>query len=562
MSESAFDAGIFSARYALLDQLPDELYQPVLVNPHGELLPRTAGVLRWREALLDGRLPDEADAGWPEPALLIPLHNELQELGLARYCRQEAQLADAVLLSILNAVAGAAHDFDRSFRQISERLTEEAQARRRAEEEARLRVEAQTKPLSGKVGAILAAKSRGRATPHDGTGSGAGAAAEVDSAEPQLDADTLRLLKDEARRLASEQAAQTLTGALRRTWAERVMLWDQIAEVFGEIRSLLGLGWDLSLGVLRTQGWLEVLRLHELLKRLPALQELIRALGRMQTMQRPDEPPILTEVMEQVRRSSEELRHIPSPLVPAETRGVERSDELSRMLPMEATLLGHPVLKKLWHARRAERGLMTYRVEGVYTERVSTETEGEEQRKRLKPPTVERGPILICMDTSSSMAGLPETVAKALTLEAARVAYQERRGCYLYVFSGPGQVAEQELTLSPEGLAKLMAFLTMSFHGGTDVAEPLSRAAQRLDKEAWTRADILLVSDGEFGVPGETVAQLRSAKKDRSARVHGVLIGGGSKAAMAALCDPVHRFTSWATLSGEPTDVGGNGAKR
>lgn len=557
MRDGAFDAGAFSARYALLDHLPEELYQPVLVNPHGELLPRAAGMLRWREALLDGRLPDAEDAGWPEPALLLPLRNELKGLGLARYCRQEAQLTDAVLLSILNAVTRATSDLDANIHRISERLREEELARHRAEEEARRNVETQATSLPAKQGTSSARKSRGRAVQHKGAGSSASSASEDESAEPQLDEDSVRRLQTAARRLASEQAAQKLADVLRGTWAERVALWDQIAEVFGEIRSLLGLGWDLSIGVLRTQGWLEVLRLHELLKRLPALQELIRTLGRMQTTQRPDAPPILTEVLERVRRASEELRRMPSPLVPAETHGVERSSELSRMLPVEAALLGHPILKKLWHARRAERGLMTYRVEGVYAERAATETEGEELQKRLRPPTVERGPILICLDTSSSMAGLPETVAKALTLEAARVAYQERRGCYLYSFSGPRQVFEQELTLSPEGLARLMAFLTMSFHGGTDVAEPLSRATQRLDKEAWSRADILLVSDGEFGVPSETVAQLRSARKDRDLRVHGVLIGGGSQAAMAALCDPVHRFTNWATLSGESTDVRG-----
>lgn len=556
MSNGAFDAGALSARYALLDQLPEELYQPVLINPHGELLPRAAGILRWREALLDGRLPESQYAGWPEPELLLPLRNELKELGMARYCRQEAQLTDAILLSILSAVTRATSELDANIRQISERLRNEELARRRIEEEAKRDAEAQAKPLPAKQGATLAMKSRGHAVQHEGSGSAASSASECESAEPQLDEDSLRRLRAEARRLASEQAAQTLADVLRGTWAERVALWDQIAEVFGEIRSLLGLGWDLSRGVLKTQGWLEVLRMHELLKRLPALQELIRTLGRMQTTQRTDAPPILTEVFERIRRASEELRRMPSPLVPAETRGVERSGELSRMLPVEAALLGHPILKKLWHARWAERGLMTYRVEGVYSERIATETEGEEQRKHFKPPTVERGPILICLDTSSSMAGLPETVAKALTLEAARTAYQERRGCYLYCFSGPGQVLEQELTLSLEGLARLMAFLTMSFHGGTDVAEPLSRAAQRLDKEAWSRADILLVSDGEFGVPSETVAQLRGARKDRGARVHGVLIGGGSQAAMATLCDPVHRFTSWATFSGEPTDRG------
>ena len=62
-----------------------------------------------------------------------------------------------------------------------------------------------------------------------------------------------------------------------------------------------------------------------------------------------------------------------TPLVPEETKGVELSDAIPRMLPSEAAMLGHPVLKCLWHARRAELALLTYRVEGVEIERSWTD---------------------------------------------------------------------------------------------------------------------------------------------------------------------------------------------
>ncbi|MBI3187180.1 MAG: hypothetical protein HYZ31_04800, partial [Gammaproteobacteria bacterium] len=43
-----------------------------------------------------------------------------------------------------------------------------------------------------------------------------------------------------------------------------------------------------------------------------------------------------------------------------QTRGIYLSDDISRMLPGELMALGHPLLKSLWHARRAERRLMCY----------------------------------------------------------------------------------------------------------------------------------------------------------------------------------------------------------
>ncbi len=41
------------------------------------------------------------------------------------------------------------------------------------------------------------------------------------------------------------------------------------------------------------------------------------------------------------------------------------------------------------------------------------------------------------------MGGARETVAKALTLECMRGAHRQERKCYLYAFSGPGQVRDE-----------------------------------------------------------------------------------------------------------------------
>jgi hypothetical protein len=55
-------------------------------------------------------------------------------------------------------------------------------------------------------------------------------------------------------------------------------------------------------------------------------------------------------------------------------------------------------------------------------------------------PTADRGPILLCVDTSGSMRGARETVAKALALECMRAAREQERDCYVFAFSGPSEV--------------------------------------------------------------------------------------------------------------------------
>jgi len=54
-------------------------------------------------------------------------------------------------------------------------------------------------------------------------------------------------------------------------------------------------------------------------------------------------------------------------------------------------------------------------------------------------PAAELGPIILCLDTSGSMRGAREVVAKALVLECMRGAHRQQRKCYLYAFSGPGE---------------------------------------------------------------------------------------------------------------------------
>jgi uncharacterized protein with von Willebrand factor type A (vWA) domain len=246
-----------------------------------------------------------------------------------------------------------------------------------------------------------------------------------------------------------------------------------------------------------------------------------------------------------VRRLEEERRQVHAPHVPAEARGVERSGEIDRMLPVEAAMLGHPRLRLLWHARRAERALLTYRVEGIEIERVWTEREEEEVHG--SPPRPRRGPILAVIDTSGSMHGLPERVAKAIVLEAVRTACAEKRRCLLYAYGGPGEVLEHELDLSPEGIGRLLAFLGLSFGGGSDVAGVTGRVLARLGQEDWRHADVLFVSDGEWSAPADLTAAVRRAH-DVGTRFHGVQIGNRGRTGLSDLCDPVHVFQDWAGM--------------
>lgn len=502
----AFDAAALTRDYDFLGACPDHLMDEVVELPVGSLRDRVTGIGRWRSALLDGHLPSET--AWPPPAIAAPIRKALESLSIARYCKGEPTLVDALLRDVLAAV-----------RAQSEVVRAEVAARL----DELVRLERKRLQREEAEGAEREERRRRAVRIHD---------------------EHLRELQARAESEVASRTRPTDAGLVG-GWNERVRAWSEIADVFGDLGNMLGRGWDLARGALRHTGWLDLLRLRQLLEGLPELKEIVRALGRLQVAQ--SELSIAEQIMQPVQRLEEERLEILTDGAPEETRGIERSGDIARMLPVEALMLGHPTLRYLWHARRAERALLTYRVQGVMTEPVWTETTSQESIES-KAPRRDRGPIVAVIDTSGSMHGLPERVAKALVLEAARTAHTERRRCFLYTYSGPGEVATHELDLSPDGLGRLLTFLGSTFGGGTDVTM-LTTVTERLRKEEWSKADVILVSDGEWPASQEVISAVKAAK-ERGSRFHGVLVGNAQSSGMRSLCDPMHVFLDWASAGG------------
>ena len=509
-----FDAASLAHGYAFLDECPEGLLDDVITLPLGSLADRVYGVRIWRDALLDGRLPPQG--AWSPPEVTGPILRALEQLGIARFCKDQPELVDDLLRDSLESL----HRGYERFRVAVARRIRELEELERAQRQklGELAVKLDTSPERKKRHA----------------------------ASGRLDPQTLQRLQEQAEKEVANGLSQA-NAELVETWGERVRVWAEIASVFGDLGELMGRGWDLALGVLRHTGWRDLLRLRKLVEQLPQLRDLVRALGRLEEADTGDS--IAERVFLPMRRLEEARREVPTPLVPADTRGVERSGAVSRMLPSEAVMLGHPKLRMLWHAHRSEQALLTYRVEGVEIERDLVEHDTTEE-SLTHMPRQERGPILAVIDTSGSMHGLPETVAKALVLEALRTAHAERRQCRVYAFSGPGQALEHELALSPEGLASLLSFLGHSFGGGSDPTEALTKVSRQLRDGDWAKADVLIVSDGEWPAHPTTIGAVQSAR-EKGVRFHGIQIGNRGQTGLHQVCEPVHVFTDWAGVLDE-----------
>jgi len=359
----------------------------------------------------------------------------------------------------------------------------------------------------------------------------------------------LDLIVDYTDRGASPGAAAgRALEAFREDWAARCGEVDELEAVFGDAGELCKHNrWDLLRGVLKSGGWQEVVRIRGLLQRLPELAACIRRLGRARATEEADAArPSPVQAVMQVTRPVARPRQLRVPDYPGETRGVRRSGRVPRMLPAEAMLLLHPRLRLVWHARHAERTLLTYEDEEVLEEWVhEPEPAWVPSPDRLPDQRREMGPILVCVDTSGSMQGGAEAVAKAAVLEAVRTAHAQKRACHVFAFSGPGDLLEMPVAVDLPGLEALTGFMGQGFGGGTDITGPLERALDRLETTDWQLADLLVASDGEFGATPAMAERLRRAKAERGLRVQGVLIGDRETLGFLEIADDIFWVPDW-----------------
>lgn len=526
-------------KFHYLDQLPEALYDIIVTHPHGDLNARIQGILQWREALMQGRLPEESTLFWPEEGNRRMVLKRLDVLDIVQYCKNQEILTDSILQDVCEAISSAEQwqEIDPGF---DDKL---ARQHKRRDKDSAFQDNDIAQNNSAPTEPEHQASQIEDANPSEGS------ASETHS-EPAL-SETASFespgMQDESWFSESSGASANPflmhnDSVLEQSWLELSQQWHQLEPVFSELSALLGQGWDLTQGLLASQQWRDIIRYRKLVKQLPWLEQVIASLGRLQEKDSAQALSAMEQIFEPVKRITEQEVEVKTPYAVSETSGIRRSDDISRLLPGELVQLGHPQLNRLWHAKRAEHTLLSYQVQGVLSEHEPLEIEQlQETEQEINDTESGLGPILVCLDGSASMQGEPENIAKALVLEALRIAWQENRACFVYLFSGPEQILQHELDLTRGGLSELLGFLTQTFHGGTDVIKPLMTAIEKTQQEDWQKADILLVTDGRFPVTDKHKKIMHKIKAS-DIRLHGILIGQWQGRAMQELCTYFYRI--------------------
>lgn len=328
----------------------------------------------------------------------------------------------------------------------------------------------------------------------------------------------IRLLLNEWQKRIDQVRAEW---ELQEIQARRAALMAELEKILRTLKGLqerlqelgldTGLLLDLSKGNLTAQDIQNFERWAKYLAEDRGIRTLCELLGKIRQIE-------LSEKMEHVRSFTPVQARLPDINSREEIIGIRLGRDLEHVLPSELALLADPDTAILFDLKYVESNLMCFDMNGIQNIHRHVETEEERNIKEAE----KQGPMVICIDTSGSMNGMPETVAKAVALFLATKAREQKRPCYLINFSTGIHTLDLSADISMESL---MRFLGMSFHGGTDVAPALEDALDKMEENAYKNADLLIVSDFIMSeLPEYSLSRMESRRLDGN-RFHSLVVG-------------------------------------
>lgn len=275
-----------------------------------------------------------------------------------------------------------------------------------------------------------------------------------------------------------------------------------------ELLSMLfpGKGFDYTVRELHREFLANLEDYADLVKRNDDLQRIVDIIGRM-------------EMELGSKRESKTAGH-------SEFHSIRLSNDIQRMLPSELMNLVDVDLEPIFYAKFMESKLMTYQLRGK--DKVS----GIPQDRR-------KGPVVAMVDTSGSMFGEPEVIAKAVVLAIVRRMIPEGRDVKVILFS----TATTEISLTDRRKMgkEFLDFLSYTFGGGTDFNIALREGLRSLREGEWQGADLMFVSDG-YSVLNDPahMDEWSVLKSANDVRVFSIIINNDNAGGLSEISDHIY----------------------
>lgn len=308
----------------------------------------------------------------------------------------------------------------------------------------------------------------------------------------------------------------------KETLEQKVAEFEKLTALLNPFADFLHKYWDLSRELYEDTDFDILYHYEEVLKQEEQIRKLADLLGRLRQADVASEEELYEKTF--VHR-----KWVSDPYTPSEMSGITTTNNIRQALATELALFAEPATATAFLKKFADHQLIGYEL----SERrlVQHPEIYSEARQRIKQK--KKGPFIVCVDTSGSMEGAPERIAKVLCFAILKMAAENNRSAYLINFAQGIKVLDlKDIAAS---VNELVGFLKMSFRGGTDISLALHEALQQLESQHYRDADVLVISDFVMYKVSEDLTQrMEQQRFNKSTLFHNVTINDqGNKEVIA-----------------------------
>lgn len=273
----------------------------------------------------------------------------------------------------------------------------------------------------------------------------------------------------------------------------------KLKEILSDLDLGTGYFWDLSKGNIIESDINTLISWIEFFKTNKEITDLCNLLGKMKKYNK-------ELIKEKISRTIKYDIKVPDKNSNEEVSGIKLGKSIEYLLPNELALLNDSELEELFDLKYVEEKLMLF----DYDSYINIEQEKTVEDFIESEKDEEKGPVIICVDTSGSMGGAPERIAKAIAFCISSKAISENRPCLLINFSTSIEVVEfNKFNLFTD----ILNFLKKSFNGGTDLIPALKYSLDKIESEKFQKADVLILSDFILNnIGNEILEKINNAK--------------------------------------------------
>ncbi len=201
--------------------------------------------------------------------------------------------------------------------------------------------------------------------------------------------------------------------------------------------------------------------------------------------------------------------------------GITTGDDLTALLPSEIALLADVRTQDVFYRNYTSKRLQLFAS-------ASSSEKGDKHHE---------GPVIVCIDTSSSMDGEPVMVAKALTVAVAVIAWRKKRDVVVVKYSCTHDY--MDFGNQRSSLGRLARFLSIVSMGGNNENSMFQWLFNEVEPQLpqYESADILCVSDFGWTALDDTTLRLIEEHKAKGMRFYGLNVNSEIRERLAEMED-------------------------